>query len=811
MENKYEAEVAAVLRINAVHSILEVICRTTGMGFSAIARVTEDRWIACAVRDEINFGLQPGGELQVETTICNEIRANENMIVIDHVAEDENYCQHPTPAMYGFQSYISLPIYYPKGQFFGTLCAIDPQPRQLNRPEIIKMFRLFADLIAYHLSAVRSEFSLELADCLRTAKSPEDIIAGACELLGRKLGVCRAVYGEVDESGRYVFMRRDWTSEGVASVAGLNKVMNDFGPELIAALGAGEVIINEDVTLHPYTAHYADAYRRIGVRSELLVPLVKAGSLRLILGFHRNHPYRWNSEEIDLARDMAERTWLAVDAAYAQIQLRTERDQSQYIFDSMTEGFALIDREWTIARMNSAGLELLQRAKETVVGRNHWEVFPETLGTPIEALCLFGKEKRAAGFTEYPYILPNGETRWLEVRVYPSLNDGLAIFFRDISSRKSAEDALQIEAKRKDEFLAMLAHELRNPLAPIGAAADLLQVAKLDEKRVRQTSSIIARQVKHMTHLINDLLDVSRVARGLVTLDKAPVNIRQIVSDAVEQVRPMIDAKRHHLKLEVSPEAAIVLGDGKRLVQIMANLLSNAAKYTADGGELAIRLNVDGSHVSVEVADNGIGMQPELVNRVFDLFAQAERSSDRSTGGLGIGLAIVKNLVELHGGTVSCESAGLGKGSRFVVRLPLHVESKEPQAHHPGIQDRQNASRSLKILVIDDNKDAATTLSMLLETSGHQVWTMHDSRQALEITQKEPVDFCLIDIGLPEMDGNTLAECLRKQPNTAKCTLVAVTGYGQESDRERALRAGFDYHLVKPVDTHKLFAILAKS
>lgn len=810
MNNKIEAEVAAVARINAVPSILEVICRTTGMGFAAIARVTEDRWIACAVHDEINFGLQPGGELKVETTICNEIRSGKSMVVIDHVSEDETYCQHPTPAMYGFQSYISVPIYYPDGRFFGTLCSIDPRPAKLNRPEIVKMFRLFADLIIFHLDAARGEFSLQLADSLRTAKSPEDIVASACELLGRRLGVSRAVYGEVDESCRYVFMRRDWTAEGVASVAGLTKVMNDFGPDLIRALVAGEVVVNEDVSLHPYTARHAEAYNRIGVRAELLVPLVKAGSLRLVLGFHHDHPYRWTAEEIDLGRDMAERTWLAVDAARAQAELRTERDRSQHIFDSMTEGFGLIDRDWTIVRMNAAGLELVKRAEEMVVGRNHWEAFPETLGTELETLCRAGKEKRIAGSTEYRYPLPDGRMIWIEVRAYPVLDDGLAIFFRDITSRKIAEEELRREASRKDEFLAMLAHELRNPLAPIGAAADLLQAAKLDEARVQQTSCIIGRQVKHMTHLINDLLDVSRVSRGLVTLDKTPVDMRQIVTDAVEQARPLIDSKRHHLTMHVSPEAAIVAGDGKRLIQIIANLLNNAAKYTADGGDIAVRLDAAGPDVSVEVSDTGIGMQPDLVNRVFDLFAQAQRTSDRSTGGLGIGLAIVKNLAELHGGAVSCESEGLGKGSRFIVRLPRFVESDADAEGAPGNQEQKGPNRSLRILVVDDNKDAATMLGMLLETSGHQVLIEHDSRQALEIARKETLDLCLIDIGLPEMDGNELAAHLRQQARTAHCTLIAVTGYGQESDRARSLTAGFDHHLVKPVDTQKLFAILAE-
>lgn len=402
--------------------------------------------------------------------------------------------------------------------------------------------------------------------------------------------------------------------------------------------------------------------------------------------------------------------------------------------------------------------------------------------------------------------------RWYDVYAFriAGQSNQVGVLFRDITERQQFEQHLQEADRRKDEFLAMLAHELRNPLAPIAAAADLLQIAQQEGARVRRIGGIISRQLRHMSGLVDDLLDVSRVTRGLVTLDKAPVDMRQIVTDAVEQVRPLIDTKRHQLILQVSPDAAIVVGDAKRLVQIVANLLNNAAKYTPDRGEVAIRLDVNGLHVTVEVADNGIGMPPDLVNRVFDLFAQAERSSDRTAGGLGIGLAIVKSLVELHGGVVSCESQGVGKGSRFVIRLPCLAECGEHTPMPTDDKNEREASRSLKILVVDDNKDAATMLAMLLETFGHQVLVEHNSRQALELTRKEALDLCLLDIGLPEMDGNELAERLRRQEETTKCKLVAVTGYGQESDRERTFTAGFDYHLVKPVDTVKLAAILAE-
>jgi CheY-like chemotaxis protein len=355
----------------------------------------------------------------------------------------------------------------------------------------------------------------------------------------------------------------------------------------------------------------------------------------------------------------------------------------------------------------------------------------------------------------------------------------------------------------------MLAHELRNPLAPIRAAAQLLQLPAVDGKRILHTSQIIARQVAHMTNLVDELLDVSRISKNLVKLDSAPLDIRQVVRDAVEQVTPLIQGLRHDLEVRVCPEIAFVLGDKDRLVQTFANLLNNAAKFTPAGGKLALKVEALEEQVCISVIDNGIGMTPDTVAHAFELFSQAERSADRSAGGLGLGLALVKSMVELHGGTVSCDSAGLGKGSRFSVRLPrllLRESVEEPgsqQASTPG------QSRSLRIMVVDDNEDAGNMLAMLLETMGHEVVVEHGSKQALERAGSVSPQVFLLDIGLPDMDGNELARHLRARAENTKAVLIAVTGYGQESDRNRSLDSGFDYHLVKPVDIEKLSCILS--
>jgi PAS domain S-box-containing protein len=408
----------------------------------------------------------------------------------------------------------------------------------------------------------------------------------------------------------------------------------------------------------------------------------------------------------------------------------------------------------------------------------------------------------------------SGNYHWVLVRAHPVHDQSGAIVHwmgtcTDVDQNKRNELALQEADRRKDEFLAMLAHELRNPLAPISAASDLLPFVSDKPERVRETSEIIGRQVRHMTGLIEDLLDVSRVTRGLVTLTKTRQDIRSIVMDAVEQVRPLMGARHHHLAVDLALEPVYVLGDHKRLVQILVNLLNNAAKYTPVEGKIHLRMEVSDSHIAVVLQDNGIGIAPELQPRVFDLFSQAERKSDRSQGGLGIGLALVKNLVELHGGQVNCFSEGIGKGSTFTVRLPRLAQEARTTDRRQSNRNIKIQGESFKILVVDDNIDAAKMLCMYLEALGHRVMVETTAGKALQRVKSEQPDICMLDIGLPDMDGNQLARRLRAQPETAKAALIAVTGYGQTQDRQKSSAAGFDHHLVKPVDAAKLLAVIS--
>ncbi|MDQ9172199.1 ATP-binding protein [Oxalobacteraceae bacterium R-40] len=383
-----------------------------------------------------------------------------------------------------------------------------------------------------------------------------------------------------------------------------------------------------------------------------------------------------------------------------------------------------------------------------------------------------------------------------------------------LTRERAAREEAERLSRMKDEFLAMLAHELRNPLAPISAAADLLNIMYANDPHVQQTSEIISRQVTHMTRLVDDLLDVSRVTRGFVTLNKAIIDFRHVVAGALDQVRPLIEQKRHQVATRLPSEPVYVHGDETRLVQTVSNILNNAAKYTPEDGNIDIKLNIADELLQLHIKDNGSGIAPELLPDVFGLFTQGARTLARSQGGLGLGLALAKKLVELHGGQVSAYSAGLGKGSEFIVSLPL--ASSVPQAPdqvHPAL--KLDASKSgtlhpqaLRLTIVDDNIDAADMLASLLRAQGHTVSVYYRAQDALNSATRDVPHAFLLDIGLPDMDGYELARRLRAQPETAGSTLVAVTGYGQAQDREQSRAAGFSFHLVKPVDVHALTTLL---
>jgi signal transduction histidine kinase/DNA-binding response OmpR family regulator len=369
--------------------------------------------------------------------------------------------------------------------------------------------------------------------------------------------------------------------------------------------------------------------------------------------------------------------------------------------------------------------------------------------------------------------------------------------------------AIREADRQKGEFLAMLAHELRNPLAALLNALQLLRSCGLEGAAV-QARDVAERQVRHLARLVDDLLDVSRISNGKIQLRKGPVDLREPLARAVETARPLVESRRHQLSISLPDHPVLMEADSARLEQVVANLINNAAKYTEPGGRIELEATAEGTEAVVRVRDTGIGIAPDLLPRVFDLFTQADRSLDRSQGGLGIGLTLARRLIDLHGGSITASSPGVGHGSEFAVRLPITLEAQLAEPPDEDAPDSTGDGSPRHVLVVDDNADAARILARLLELQGHRVEVAHDGPAALSLAQARPPDVILLDIGLPGMDGYEVARRLRQSLGPDRTMLVAVTGYGQEEDRRRSDEAGMDYHLTKPVDPRTIRDLLTR-
>lgn len=385
---------------------------------------------------------------------------------------------------------------------------------------------------------------------------------------------------------------------------------------------------------------------------------------------------------------------------------------------------------------------------------------------------------------------------------------GFAKVTRDLTAKREI-DALRRSEARMNEFLAMLAHELRNPLSPIQNALDIGERQPDDLRAATWTRQIIQRQTRLLTRLVDDLLDVSRITRGKVTLSPESVDINETIAEVVDGLRPLLQLRRHELEMTLPGRPLLVRADPARLAQVISNLVGNAAKYTHDGGRISIRANEVTDWVEVTVTDNGIGMTADLVPQVFDLFVQGERQLDRREGGLGVGLTLAKRLVELQGGTLSASSAGPGQGSEFKLGFPMLImESPPERPGDPRPVPSPPPSAVQRVMIVDDNVDAAESLAALLEVLGHQTIVLHDGANAVDAVAKERPDLVLLDIGLPGLDGYEIARRLRHTPGVEDTRLVACTGYGREDDIRRINEAGFDQHLIKPVGATDLERIL---
>ncbi len=628
----------------------------------------------------------------------------------------------------------------------------------------------------------RMSFLLSVAGELARIRSPQEVICTAMARLRERLGAARVSVAELDEARGEALVLRE--SDGV-----------------------GERI---DIASVPLESFLTSELENRDDHS-IGVPLMKDGKRVALLSVVSTTPRDWTALERELVKRVADIVWPALEMARADRRVTMNEERLR-----LAQGVAQIgtwewDPETRIAWFSDESRGLLGLHAETEAAlQEEWKrnIHPQHL-SQVYAMLEECATRRACEM-EYRYQHPDAGERWIYSKAGLVEHAGhrhIVGICLDVTERRGAEEALKDVNRRKDEFLAMLAHELRNPLAPIRNAAQLLNVHSSGKPEIEWARAVIERQTTHLARLVDGLLDVSRMVSGQITLKKKPVELAEVVHDAVETSRPLIRLRKHHLSVQLPEEPALLEADLTRLSQVISNLLNNAAKYTDEGGQIRLDADANNGVVTIRVRDTGLGIDPELLPHIFDLFTQAERTPDRSEGGLGIGLTLVKRIVELHGGTVEAVSEGLGSGAEFIVRLPALASAGEQPLEKAPTRVPVAApadARSLRILIVDDNIDAADSIAMLLSMEGHETRAVHTARAALLAVPDFNPEVVLLDIGLPEMDGYEVARRLRAQNGKHRMRLVAVTGYGQPADRRRAHAAGFDEHMVKPVEPNVL-------
>jgi PAS domain S-box-containing protein len=481
------------------------------------------------------------------------------------------------------------------------------------------------------------------------------------------------------------------------------------------------------------------------------------------------------------------------------------------IIESSADAIVSKTLEGYVTSWNLGASRLFGYSAEEMVGKSITQIIPSELHNEEKEILARLRRGEQIDHFETVSVRKDGRRIAISLTVSPIRNASGAIVgaskvARDISERKQAEAALREADRRKDEFLAMLAHELRNPLAPIRNATALVCRAQDLNPDLHTACGIIDRQVRQMTHLVDDLLDVSRITAGRVRLQEEVLDLSAVLALAIESSRPALENSGNEFALDLPQQPIYVRGDRVRLAQVFSNILGNAAKYTPGGGNVRLELRREDTQAVVRIRDSGIGIPPHMLKFVFDLFAQVDRAYDRTGGGLGVGLTVAKRLVEMHHGRIEAMSLGVNTGSEFVVRLPVIADAQAVQA--PRAHDAGARSVRRKVLIADDNQDAAASLGMLLHVMGHETRLAHDGLEALEAAEVFRPDIVLLDIGMPQLNGYETARRLRARPWAASTVLIALTGWGQEADRRRARDAGFHHHVVKPLDPDVLAEML---
>jgi PAS domain S-box-containing protein len=665
---------------------------------------------------------------------------------------------------------------------------------------------------ALRASEARQAFLVEFSDRLREAEDPGQIMSTATELLGRQLGVAAVGYGEVEADGDAVVNGREYNDGTMPSVVGRRRI-SDYGAAFGAAMQAGQDIFSEDVTRDPRApAGGSSEARAMRLRAGATVPLVKGGRLVAYLYAIHPEPRAWPEEDRRLIREVADRTWATLERARAEAALR----QSEERFRSLVEPWAQAVWETDEAGIAIGAVptweEYTGQSIEESIGEG-WAavVHPDDRDDTVRRW----REALRTGTpltSEFRTRTTDGRWRWTNARCVPVRDAegrvrkwfGMNI---DITDRRQAEESLKEANRAKDEFLAILAHELRNPLAPLVNGLELLKPGHADHRTLEQARAMMARQVGQLVRLTDDLLDVSRISRGKVRLRRELVTLEDVVQQAVETSRPWIEASGNTLDVHLPAQPITLDGDATRLSQVFSNLLNNAAKYSAAGGHIELSAAREQQQVVIRVRDTGVGIPPDMLQHVFGMFTQVDRSLEKAQGGLGVGLSLAKGLVELHGGSIAAHSEGPGRGSEFVVRLPTHEAAASEALRQPP-EVRATSSARRRVLIVDDNEDAATSVAMLLKVMNCDARVAHSGFEALSIAPEFRPELVLLDLGMPKLNGYDTCRRLRCEPWGRSCRIVALTGWSKNEHDCRAEDAGFDDHLVKPADRATLAELL---
>lgn len=770
------------------------------------------------------------------STCAAALRRRERVIVEDLAADPEFRAFAAQAAPTGVIAAVSTPLLADDGRLVGLFTAYWRRPH-LPSEHQLRLLDLYVQQAARQVERRASEMALresqqqlatQVADLetlrrlsLRVAATPDrtaalnDILETAISLVGAAKGNVQ-LYDPSDETLK-IIAHRGFDQEFLEYFKSVPLGYSCCG----AAMEERKRVIIKNVRTDERFSELAEIYVKHGFTAVQSTPLFNSdGHLMGMFSTHFAEPHEPSERDLRVLDQIAQQAGRIIERTSAEQALRESEKRFRTLVETSPFGMYIVDSQLRIMHMNARSQNGAFRNVHPVIGCDLQD-----------ALCILWPDEVAQEIVaSFRHTLQTGEPfcskdflsrradddvieayEWeLQRFMLPNNKFGVICYYFDSSDLRRAQEALREADRRKDEFLATLAHELRNPLAPIRSGLEVMRIAKDNAATIEELRRTMVRQTDQLVRLIDDLLDISRITRGQLQLQLAEIAIQEVVKSAIEATGPYIDERRHQLTVQLPPERIFVECDPHRLAQVLSNLLHNAAKYSPQPGPILLTARVEDRDIVVSVTDHGVGIPPDKVNEVFEMFAQIGRSSKQGYTGLGIGLTLAKSFVEMHGGTIEIKSDGLNQGTQVILNLANCIKRIEGEAHVADIDNDGPLLPKQRVLIVDDNQDAARLLAIFVQMLGNDVKVAHDGREAVE----QAADFCpdivLLDLGMPVMDGYQAAEKIRQAPWGTDVILVALTGWGQEEDKRRTREVGFDHHLVKPADPETLKAILAK-